>query len=81
MKNTSKLLVAIGAGVAIGGLLGVLFAPGKGKDTRKKIADAGSKLSDAVKDTINKGKEKVTGFKDDIKERTNTVAEKIEEFA
>ena len=38
MKNGNTIL-GIAAGVAIGATLGVLFAPDKGKKTRKKIAD------------------------------------------
>ena len=57
MKNTSKMLIALGAGLAIGGVLGVLFAPDKGTETRKKISEEGKKLADKVKHKFNKGKE------------------------
>ena len=49
MKNTSKVLIALGAGLAIGGILGVLFAPDKGENTRNKIAENGKKLADQFK--------------------------------
>lgn len=63
MKNTSKMLIALGAGLAIGGVLGVLFAPDKGSETRKKISDQGKKLTDKVKNKFHKEKEfeKVNG--------------------
>lgn len=57
MKNTSKMLIALGTGLAIGGVLGVLFAPDKGAETRKKIAEGGKKLADKVKTRFNKEKE------------------------
>jgi gas vesicle protein len=59
MKNNSKLLIALGAGLVVGGILGVLFAPNKGKDTRHKIADQGKKLVDKVKTKFNKEKEEL----------------------
>jgi gas vesicle protein len=80
MKNNSKVLIALGAGLAIGGLLGVLFAPAKGTETRKKMTDAGNKLTDSVKDSINKGKEKIAGLKEGIRERIGSLKEKAEEF-
>jgi gas vesicle protein len=76
MKNSSKILIAIGAGVAIGGLMGLLFAPDKGAETRKKMAEAGKKLTDALKDQVSKGKEKMSG----LKERMEAVNDKAEEL-
>lgn len=59
MKNTTKILVALGAGLAIGGVLGVLFAPDKGSATRHKIAEGTKKLSDKFKAKVKAGKEKL----------------------
>lgn len=59
MKNTSKILIALGAGLAIGGLLGVLFAPDKGSVTRHKIADGSKKLADQFGRKIKLGKERL----------------------
>jgi len=59
MKNTSKLLIALGAGFVIGGVLGVLFAPNKGLETRHKIAEGGKKLKDKFSRKVKEGKEKL----------------------
>ncbi|MBK7376670.1 MAG: YtxH domain-containing protein [Ferruginibacter sp.] len=74
MKNSSKILVALAAGVAAGAVLGILFAPGKGSDTRKKIVDEGKKMTDDVKHKFGKGMEKLNELKTGLKE-------KVEEFA
>ncbi|SEL94938.1 Gas vesicle protein [Aquimarina amphilecti] len=39
MSNNSNTLLGIIAGTAIGATLGILFAPDKGVNTRKKIAE------------------------------------------
>ncbi len=62
MNNKNKILTAASVGLAAGSLLGVLFAPAKGKETRKKIKDTSKKISGGVKATINKGKEKLTSL-------------------
>lgn len=59
MKNTSKILIALGAGLAIGGVLGVLFAPEKGSVTRHKITESGKKFADNFNRKIKAGKEKL----------------------
>lgn len=59
MKNTSKILIALGAGLAIGGILGVLFAPDKGTVTRHKIAEGGKKFADKFNKKIAAGKERL----------------------
>lgn len=35
MKTSTKVAVALGAGLVIGGVLGVLYAPAKGSETRE----------------------------------------------
>lgn len=59
MKNTSKILIALGTGLAIGGVLGVLFAPDKGSVTRHKIAEDGKKFADNFNQKIKAGKRKL----------------------
>jgi gas vesicle protein len=73
LKNTSKILVALGAGLAIGGMLGVLFAPEKGSVTRHKIAEEGKKFTDKIKTKVKEGKEKI----DETFSRVNGEKEKV----
>lgn len=39
--NSSKVLLGVLSGVAIGAIAGILFAPSKGSKTRKKLSDKG----------------------------------------
>ena len=72
MKNTSKMLIALGTGLTIGGVLGVLFAPDKGSETRRKISEKGKKLSAKVK-------EKMREEKVEMQKRFNKVNGRVEE--
>ncbi len=78
MKSTGKILTAIVAGAAIGAIVGILFAPDKGSETRKKISEEGKKLAEDVKDKFRKGKEKLNELKKDFE---RTVKEKADEIA
>ena len=51
--KTGKAILAVLAGIAAGAALGVLFAPNKGSDTRKKISKRGESLADALNDKID----------------------------
>ena len=56
MNTTGKILTATAVGVAIGGLLGVLFAPDKGIETRKKISERGKKIAETAKEKLDQFK-------------------------
>ncbi|MFM7838544.1 MAG: YtxH domain-containing protein [Chitinophagaceae bacterium] len=63
MKNVNKVLIALGAGMVIGGVLGVLFAPKKGAELRKDIAEKKNEFSEAMKSKLNQAKEKLNGLR------------------
>ncbi|MFV0345006.1 MAG: YtxH domain-containing protein [Bacteroidales bacterium] len=48
MSNSSSTLVGIVAGAALGFVAGILLAPEKGEDTRKKIGDKAKHLKDEM---------------------------------
>lgn len=77
MNNNSKILIAVAAGMAAGAVLGILFAPDKGADTRKEINDQIKKLADTIEDSFNKGKEKFHDIKEKVEQE---VREKVEQF-
>ena len=52
-NNTGKIIGALLVGVAVGGLLGVLFAPDKGSITRRKLLSKGEDLKDAVSEKLS----------------------------
>ena len=58
MNNTTKILAAFAAGALAGAALGILFAPDKGSETRKKIGEEGKKIADSMKNKFLAGKDK-----------------------
>ena len=67
-------------GAATGFVLGVLFAPASGAETRKKIKDQAGKTSDAAKEGYEKiAKEAEKGIRV-VKEKTNEGLEAIKDF-
>lgn len=77
MKTSSKILAAVAAGIAAGAVLGILFAPDKGSETRRKINEKGKKFADDVKDKFSKGKEKFNEFKEDFEKKAKEAAEEF----
>lgn len=65
MSNASKILLAFAAGAAIGVGLGILCAPDKGSETRKKWAEKGKKMADDIKE---KFEAKTTEWKEKMKD-------------
>ena len=81
MSSTGKLLTGIVAGAAAGAVLGILFAPDKGTETRKKIAQKGTDLSESVKTRISKVGEAITNKYDAVKNDANNVVDNGREAA
>lgn len=81
--STGKVVLGAMAGLAVGTVLGVLFAPEKGSVTRKQIRDKGNDLADGVKskyrefaDTVS---EKFQSAKDDVQQMAETGKAKFDE--
>jgi gas vesicle protein len=49
MSTEKKIIVALLGGLAVGALLGMLFAPGKGSDSRQKITHSIKKMAEKPK--------------------------------
>jgi len=81
--SSKKILVGVVSGVAIGALLGMLFAPKKGSETREKINKLAGEFGNLAKEKFNELLdgiiEKVEGTKDEVSELTQKVETIIED--
>ncbi len=72
--SNSKALLGFLAGAAVGAIAGILFAPDKGSDTRKKISTKTNEASDSLKKSLN-------NFIDGIKHAYSGTKNEAEEMA
>lgn len=86
MSKTSKLLLGVLGAAAAGVVVGLLIAPDKGSETRKKISKKTNDWKDHVNSLIKSGKEYLNdvsetiaeegeGLKGDAERRYNRVKE------
>lgn len=64
--STGKVLIGVLAGIAVGSILGILFAPEKGSVTRKKISAKSEDLKEELSEKFNE-------FLDDVNEKFEQV--------
>lgn len=70
--NTGKALLGIMAGVAVGALFGVLYAPDKGCETRKKIARKSKEYVDELSERLNE-------FMEEVTEKVESISRKVKD--
>jgi len=68
--NSGKVVLGVLAGVAIGAVMGILFAPDKGSETRKKISRKGE-------DAVDEIAEKFDELLDSLNEKIDAVKAEI----
>lgn len=65
-NENGKIITALLAGAAAGAVLGLLFAPDKGSETRDKLNESLSDLGEAIKERAEEQYDQLNDFKDRI---------------
>ena len=73
--SSGKVLLGVLAGVAVGATLGILFAPDKGTNTRRKISRKGDEYAQELEEKFN---DFVAGLTDKFEDMKNEAAQIIE---
>ncbi len=70
-NTTGKVLGSLLIGAAVGGALGILFAPKKGSETRRDISDKSAEFTGAIKDRLNNTFTKIGNEAELVREKAN----------
>lgn len=81
MNSSSRTILAIMGAAAVGAIIGMLVAPEKGSDLRRKITDATGDWTSQLSDLLAQGKEQLNNLKNKAtNEAANFGAESEERF-
>jgi len=79
--SSGKVMLGILAGIAAGAIIGILFAPDKGSETRKKISVIGDEYAEELKDKFNVLVENVSQkIEDALRNKANKVESEAQEI-
>ena len=79
MNSTGKVLLAIIGAAAAGAIIGMLVAPEKGSDLRKKIADTTGDWSNQLSQLLAQGKEQLQNLKNTATNEAENVTGEAED--
>ena len=68
MNNTNKIITAFAIGAVAGVVAGILFAPDKGSETRRKMNEQGKKVADAIKNKYHEAKNKCEKIREEMED-------------
>ena len=72
----NKLLIGFSAGL----LLGILFAPAKGSETRESISNRGRDLKNKFNDLVDSITDKLDAMKDDAEDLAEQGKQRVKSF-
>lgn len=75
MSTTGKVLLGALAGAAVGATLGILYAPDKGSNTRRKIARGANDKATALADKFNGIVDRIGKSLEEAKDEVNHFVE------
>ncbi len=79
MKNLLKITIAASTGVIVGCAIGLLYAPKKGKKTRKDLSKKSKKFLRKINAQLNN--ERLAELKDDFDSQLDKIHEKIKDYS
>lgn len=77
MNNTTKIALGILGAAAAGVVIGLLLAPDKGSETRKKVKETAGGWVDSLSHLFQNGKHEAEAVKEKVKESKATAEEKV----
>jgi gas vesicle protein len=78
MTNSNKIILGLVGAAAVGIAIGILLAPEKGSDARKKIAETANDIASRVGEWVNTGKDKVEDLANTVGQKANQAVDKAE---
>jgi gas vesicle protein len=66
MNTTSKIVLGLMGAAAVGALIGILVAPEKGSELRKKISDGAGDVAEEIGKLLKAGKEELSNLKQSV---------------
>ena len=79
MNTTSKIVLGLMGAAAVGALIGILVAPEKGSELRKRISDGAGDVADEIGKLLKTGREELAGLKQTVTREARNLKGNAEE--